>query len=185
MVFVGRLGCLALTVISLSACGGVQDQVSASPASTPLAQFQSRPLALPSLAPNGSCPVTPRVDLPTTGKVIHGMPMPNYGFGEGPVYLSGQLEWYAGQVSIFLIRPAYTGAALTRGHRLDGSGGFPFNSPSGQLAIPPAAQSSEWRMITSSLPSTIAPGCYGVQIDGDDFSEVVVFKVLTGPAPSG
>lgn len=180
-----RLICFALAVACLSACAGVDGQISTSASPRPPEQFENRALALPPVGPNEPCPVTPLHGLPTTGMVINGMPVPNYGFGQGPVYMSGQLEWHAGQASLFLIRPAYAGAALARGNRLDGSGGFPFKSASGQLAIPPTVQPSQWRMITSSLTSTTAPGCYGVQIDGDDFSEIVVFKVLAGPLPSG
>lgn len=114
---------------------------------------------------------------------IQGMPVPNYGFGPGPVYLSGQLTWYAGQVGLFLISPAYGGAALVRGHRLDGSGGFPFASPSGELALAPASQSGRWRLAQTSLRQSVAPGCYGIQVDGDGLSEVIVFAIQSGPAP--
>lgn len=183
MVFSRLIG-LSLAVLSLGGCAGGTDQVSPSPASNnPSAQFRNRPLTLLSLPPNAPCPVSAQVTLPTAGMTIRGMPVPTYGFGPGPVYLSGQLTWYAGQVSLFLIGPRYAGAALARGHRLDGTGGFPFAIPNGELTLAPARQSSQWRLVQSSLLQAVAPGCYGVQIDGDNFSEVIVFTIQAGPAP--
>lgn len=176
--------CLFLAVLSLAGCAGGTDQARPSAASsTATARFESRPLALPSPSASAPCPATRQVALPTIGMTIQGMPVPNYGFGPGPVYLSGQLTWYAGQIALFLISPAYDGAALIRGHRLDGTGTFPFASPNGELTLAAAGQSGHWRLVQSSLLQAVAPGCYGIQVDGDGFSEVIVFAVQAGPAP--
>lgn len=185
---VGRPMMFGLAVLSLCGCSPSGDQVTSSnvgvSSDLSVDSFQNRPLHLPSVLPNSFCPVSPEVNLPTHGIRISGMPVPDYGFGREPVYLSGQLTWYPGVVSMLLVSPTYTGPALARGRRLDQTGGFPFASPNGRLVLPRAKEKA-WRLLGSSLYQRVAPGCYGLQIDGADFSTVIVFQIQPGPAPGG
>jgi hypothetical protein len=178
-----------VALVSLCACSSLPGQVSPSTGDSSnivsAESFQNRPLHLPVVLPNASCPVTPEVNLPTSGIRISGMPVPDYGFGAGPAYLSGQLAWYPGVVSMLLVSPGYDGPALGRGRRLDQIGGFPFTSSTGRLILPQAHEPKQWRMLGSSLDQSVAPGCYGLQVDGADFSDVIVFQIQSGPVPAG
>ena len=94
-----------------------------------------------------------------------------------------QVPWARDATLRTPLNPAGGETALIRGHRLDGTGTFPFASPNGELTLAAAGQSGHWRLVQSSLLQAIAPGCYGIQVDGDGFSEVIVFAVQAGPAP--
>jgi hypothetical protein len=174
---------IVVVTLTLCACGSAQG-----PAATADASFDvlaQRPLQFPSLAAGESCPVSPQVSLPTAGIQVEGRPVPVFGFGSGPVYLSGQERWFAGQVALFLAGPSYDGPALVRGRRLDAPGGFPFTDPGGRTSIGRSSQPGKWRMAFTSLQPNLSPGCYVVQVDGTSFSEVVVFSLQAGPPPPG
>jgi hypothetical protein len=86
---------------------------------------------------------------------------------------------------MLVVSPTYSGPALARGHRLDEIGGFPFTNPAGKLVIPEAKGTKGWRIFGSTIDQKVAPGCYGVQVDGSSFSEVIVFVIQSGPVPAG
>src|SRR6478735_3373976 len=93
----------------------------------------------------------------------------------GGVWFGDKVFWY--------VRPGYRGPVLIHGHRLDGPQPVRFNGakvPLAELHIRPG-QTASWhgqppgsRGLSSSL-RVVAPGCYGFQIDGTTFSQVVVF----------
>jgi hypothetical protein len=149
---------------------------------TPIAFANERPLQLQSVTPGSPCPESPQLALPTRGIFIRGQPVPKYGYGPGPLYLTGQVEWHRGEVAIVLSSPAYIGPVVVRGHQVDGGGGFPFGSPTGQLYLAGGERLGQWRMAMTALQATIAPGCYEIQMDGTDFSEQIVFKIQAGAA---
>jgi hypothetical protein len=110
--------------------------------------------------------------------------------------LRGQVEMGAGNSAgwydlkaHFLSLPAYQGPVLFRARRLDRRGPVRFgvsaggNSPGTRLSwtIVPAGPTANtvagWRDVVSATWVKHA-GCYGWQIDGLDFSEVVVVRVL-------
>ncbi len=89
--------------------------------------------------------------------------------------------WNAGRVTIE-IAPSYRGPVLVRGHQLDGPRPLGFAAlaasaaPFSELQIPPATHGSVgWRRDVIELEFAAA-GCYGLQVDGDRFTEVIVVQ---------
>lgn len=162
--------------------------MSGSGATVDRSSLEGRPLSLQPLASGQACPVDKPVGLrirTSSGK------WPNYGFGSGPVYLSGQTMFYTGseQVIVLLTDPTYSGPALVRSSRLDGTGSLTFRELDASTGV-----NEVWLAKTSSPPnwgawesmmSSSAPGCYGIQLDGSNFTEVVIISVLPSPAPGG
>jgi hypothetical protein len=162
-----------------------------------------RPMRPPVLDPNAKCRPSSTVD--------NRQVAPNYGQGVGPVYLSGQSSWYsAGQAALLMVDSKYSGPLLVRGFQLDGAGASTVtlaDIPSAQgtvdkerqhgVAVVPALHtaagglelqavipSSFWRAWIGIL-STNGPGCFGLQVDGDVFTEFIVFPVHAGKPPPG
>ena len=171
----------------------------------PMAVLSQRPLNLPALASTGSCP--------TTGMTNLGNAAPNYGFGAGPAYLSGQSGWYSGgQTAVLMIDPTYQGPLLVRAAQVRGAGTSQITladlpstdlaniaakenqhsvavvsavrTPDGGLELQAYPGSPSWRAWFGRL-STTGPGCFALQLDGPEFSEVVVINVHGGPPPPG
>jgi hypothetical protein len=133
---------------------------------------------------------------------------PNYGAGVGPAYLSGQDSWYsAGQVAVLMLDSKYSGPLLVRPFQLGGDGkstvtlaDLPstdvikqeprvavvpaLHTTGGGLYLDAVAPTSLWREWTGVL-STDSPGCFGLQVDGDDFTEFILFVVNPGTSPGG
>ena len=111
-----------------------------------------------------------------------GHKLPGYGFGLGPVFLSGQTEWYSGVQALIMISPSNGGPVTLRGRQLNGPGGIPFQGEQGEGAITiPTAVAGDWRWIGETISGS--PGCYALQADGTSFTEVIVFTIKSGPAP--
>lgn len=143
----------------------------------------ARPLRLPSPRPDGSCPATP----PTRDR--HLWPSdpqaPAVVLGNGPVYPVLFTNPGGGPdrgSSVYWIAPnPLDGVAIVRGHRL----GMPqdlvrfqdedHHVSAVQVLDPAAAgqadNGSSW-WLTFKL--RVGIGCYGLQIDGADFSQVIV-----------
>jgi len=167
--------------------------------------LQQRPMRPPTLAPNATCSASSVADL--------GAVAPNYGAGVGPAYMSGQDSWYSGgQVTILMVDSKYSGALLVRTFQLGGDGKSTVtlaDSPSSDnanaadkerqhgVAVVPAlhttgaglylgavAPTSFWRAWIGRL-ATDSPGCFGLQVDGDVFTEFIVFEVNPGNPPPG
>jgi hypothetical protein len=163
-------------------------------ASDPWAKLH-RPLRISRLAPGKACPVS-HIDQRVRWKRIN--IFGGSGIGRGPVYpglgSSGGLlyatrdqqyggPWFGDKVFWYSL-PTYLGPVLIRGRRLDGSQLVRFNGgrlPSSELRIEPG-ETVSWHgqpRGSRGVPSgvrIIAPGCYGFQIDGTTFSQVVIFK---------
>ena len=171
----------------------------------PLAALQQRPMRPPTLAPNETCTASTSVDL--------GAVAPNYGAGVGPAYLSGQISWYAfGQVAIIMVDAHYSGPLLVRTFQLGGDGKSAValasssvsdnanaadkerqhgvnvvsavQTTGGGLYLGPVAPTSFWRAWFGDLATDDA-GCFGLQVDGDVFTEFIVFEVHAGNPPPG
>jgi len=142
-----------------------------------------RPLHVPGLAAGARCPITPE----------YGQVSPDFGpaTGRGPIYAvgiggDGVIRGFSpsGQAKILWIsRPEYQGAVLIRGERIDSNGRLFFqegteDSPKGELRLQDAVNVAQgWRNWPSyTIIST--SGCYAYQIDGDNFSEVIVFQAI-------
>lgn len=160
-----------------------------------------RPLDLPVVSAGEACPISPvdpRVDWEETN--IFG----GSGTGPGPVYPGlgyppvGELTttpdnrregWFSSKV-FWYAKPSYRGKALIRGQRLDGEGPLALSERgrwAGEMRIGPR-DTVEWDGQppgSRGVPSGVAvrtSGCYGVQIDGANFSRTVVFSVVAQAA---
>ena len=149
----------------------------------------AKPLTLKDLSPGAACPVSPQVTLKTKAPPGNKGGI-NYGYGNGPVYLSGQIDWYSGsQGAIVETDPAYSGPVLVRVKRLDGSGSIAFTGEGdrlqgGALGIRQTSSPPYWGEWSGAMDPS-SPGCYGIQFDGTTFSDYAVIEVKQGPAPPG
>ena len=134
---------------------------------------------------------------------------PNYGAGVGPAYLSGQDSWYSGvhRVTILMVDSQYSGPLLVRAFQLGGNGKSTVTladlpstdfikaehggavvpallTTGGSLYLDPVAPTSFWRAWYGRL-STDSPGCFGLQADGDVFTEFILFVVNPGTPLGG
>ena len=167
--------------------------------------LQQRPMRPPTLAPNETCTASSMADLRAVA--------PNYGAGVGPAYMSGQDSWYSGgQVTDLMVDSQYSGPLLVRAFQLGGDGkatvtlaDLPspdnaniadkerqhgvavvpaLHTTGGGLYLGAVAPTSFWRAWFGRL-STDSPGCFGLQVDGDVFTEFIVFAVNPGTPPPG
>jgi hypothetical protein len=175
------------------------------PGVDPMAGLQQRPMRPPTLAPNETCTASTSGDL--------GAVAPNYGAGVGPAYLSGQTSWYSlGQAAILMVDAQYSGPLLVRTFQLGGDGkstvtltdlpssdnaNFADKERQHGVAAVPAVHTAEgglylgsvaptsfWRAWIGNL-ATDGSGCFGFQVDGDVFTEFIVFEVNPGNPPPG
>jgi hypothetical protein len=157
-------------------------------------QSLRRPLKIPVLKPGAGCPTSPsRVVSPAFAR----------GLGDGPAYpllprrgvlpiqyppfsaghqFAGS-KW-GGEKVLWVSDPAYTGPILIRGHQIDGPNPVRFDRDPAkllpELQFPPeyaANYSGGWRNFPSHTRLR-ALGCYAYQVDGADFSDIIVFKVI-------
>jgi hypothetical protein len=141
----------------------------------------ARPLRLPSLRPDGSCPATP----PTRGRHIWGSDQQTVALGDGPVYPVLLTKPDGGPdrtSSMYWVAPTpLGGVAIVRGHRL----GRPHDPVRFQdedhpvtavEVLDPAAagQADNGGSWWPTFLLRVGVGCYGLQIDGPRFSQVVV-----------
>lgn len=156
--------------------------------------FRARPLRLPRVAPGAACPRTPGEEISAAfGPALGDGPVYPVGLGaEGvlsfvypPDPRSGFAgsEW-GGQKVLWVSSPAYQGPALIRGRQVDGPNELRFergvNPPDElRLAEEGGAVMGEpgWRQ-WPSYTRLRAPGCYAYQVDGLDFSYVVIFEAV-------
>jgi hypothetical protein len=181
---------------------GLQQRPMRPPTPAPNAAQTSRPAppGCASAAPCQTCTASSMTDL--------GSLAPNYGAGVGPAYLSGQDSWYsAEQVAILMVDSKYSGPLLVRAFQLGGDGrstvtlaDLPssdqikqeprvavvpaLHTTGGGLYLGPVAPTSSWRAWYGVL-SADNPGCFGLQVDGDVFTEFILFVVNPGTSPGG
>ena len=156
-----------------------------------------RPLALPSVAPGGSCPTTsgqPFANGQFAGIALGEGPVQPLAIGEPPArqgvlvfwpyYV--QRRWY-GVKMLWFARPDYQGPVFIRGRQLDGPHKTVFGG--GPVLVDPqvgpgatANGTDGWREWPGGTWLR-TPGCYAWQIDGTDFSHVIVFKAVFRPQP--
>ena len=160
--------------------------------------LEQRPLQLPRLDPDSACP-EPSI------RSVEGYDFEV--IGVGPVYslpyrlhvsVNGSSRyarngWHWNKV-VWARDPQYTGPVVIRGRQLDGPATLRFQwikvgHPASELAqsslhvSPYSLESSRLTDGSGSWEEMMtwvvvrAPGCYGVQIDGVDFSNTIVFRV--------
>jgi hypothetical protein len=155
-----------------------------------------RPLRLPQLKPGDPCPRTSGVTFangqwggvalgtgPVQPLLATGLPGTPESMG-GVVRIApynGRPGWYSAK-TLWFARPEYSGPVFIRGRQLDGGrriwmGESPAMSDP-QLGPGPTVNSAGgWRSWEGSTWLR-TPGCYGWQIDGSDFSNVVVIQAV-------
>jgi len=159
-----------------------------------------RRMRLPHLAAGTRCPVSaPGRNVSRWTGVAIG-PGPIYGlsygsFGRTAVLpfvppsraLFGGSAW-GGQVLKWLGAPSYHGPVLIRGRKLTGRDGLGFNAgvvPQAEMDLPPDGvlyNSGGWRQWPGYVRLR-SPGCYGLQVDGTTFSEVIIFRACLSSHP--
>jgi hypothetical protein len=151
----------------------------------------TRPLHLPTVAPGQACPVTSAH--PVTTADFGGNAL---GDGKVQVLIAGDPSrlsawpdgWY-GFKALWFVLPSYSNAVLIRAVRVDGTGpvGFGEQPTIGHLIIPPGPTmngSGGYREAPGGA-FVKASGCYAWQVDGVDFTYVIVFKAtVPSAAPS-
>jgi hypothetical protein len=159
-----------------------------------------RRLRLARLRPGQRCPVTHRHEVRGAfpgalgaGPVFAGtsvvaghpvgFPYPPPPAGSNALFAGSK---WSGFKVLWVSRPSYNGPVLIRGRQLNGPDGVGFGLdlvPFAELQFPPGTRAGApptangWR----NWPSTTrirSPGCYGWQIDGDNFSEVIVIDAV-------
>jgi hypothetical protein len=189
---------LGVLVLSLLHSGFAQTNgpVETKPARPELAQLYARPLKLPKVARGAACPVSkPRSDVVPHVGYIFCSACPFY--GAGPAYFAP--TWFdetSGHVTLdkrmprdgerygvktaWVSRPEYTGPIVARTRNLDTGEEVGFNvdgegSRDLQLLAPRREDSTHWSFWPSAM-FLKQPGCYGMQIDTTQATDVVVFE---------
>jgi hypothetical protein len=165
-----------------------------------------RPLHLPKFAAGLPCPVSAAKTYPKGAGfsdpyiAVGPGPFTLTGNGTVPVDFTPAANdeflgtGWPGMKVIWRVDPEYIGPVLLRGARLDGPGQLRFGSYTGTVGqgTPPGAsfQAQAYAELgypgqdstpsPTTYPSDIrvqTPGCYGLQVDGTNFSEVITFEV--------
>jgi hypothetical protein len=174
-----------------------------------LAELHQRPLHLPTVAAGIPCPISPSHTFPAGGGftgayvAVGDGPFTLTMSGKIPVNFNPQPpDSYAGtgwpgMKVIWRVSADYSGPLLLRGARIDGTGALRFDhylgaidsqsavdgSPANGTAYPDLAYDTTSNVSTvTTYPSAIrvqSPGCYGLQVDGTNFSEVITFQVTS------
>jgi hypothetical protein len=170
----------------------------------PMTGLEERPLRPPTAPPSATCTVSSAAGLRAA---------PNYGAGAGPVYMTGQDSWYQdGQVAALMVDPEYSGPLLVRTFQSGGDSKSTVtlselnssevasiadkesqhgvtvvparHTAGGGLYLAAVPPTSRWRGWFGWLSSD-RPGCFGLQVDGDVFTEFILFAVTLGTPPPG
>jgi hypothetical protein len=126
---VALTGMVSSLILVASACGAADqnfvlaprplDRVASSPRTlATLAELRTRPVT-PISSDGGHCPTTSAQNLQPA---VTGGKAPGFGYGSGPVYLSGINNFYVGGFDnqLWLIEPTYAGPVLVRGRDVHG-----------------------------------------------------------------
>jgi hypothetical protein len=148
---------------------------------------------IPHIAPGSACPITHAQRVSSDFGRVQGLG-PVYPGGSGTLLFTypvpANYQWYpsawGGQKVLWVGSPSYSGPVLIRGRQLDGPHLVRFgnaHNPSAELQLTASRASSqtwtgrEWPSYTRLR----AAGCYGWQVDGTTFSDVIVFRAAITP----
>jgi hypothetical protein len=104
--------------------------------------------------------------------------------------LFGGSAW-GGQILKWIGAPSYHGPVLIRGSKLTGPGGLGFGDgtvPLAEIDVPGGRAGGVgmnpdgWRL-WPGYARLRSPGCYGLQVDGTTFSEVIIFQACLSSNP--
>lgn len=162
------------------------------PDAATFAQLAARPLHLPALASGAACPRTPSEKVGINLDPV---------LGNGPIYADvnnaaglvtydpsrvetdGSIAWK----TVWVAAPNYHAPSLIRGQQIDGPHAMRFfNEEEGlrgpalrfptETGVTSGGIPSDWRL-QPSLTYFPGPGCYAYQVDGLNFSSVIVIEV--------
>lgn len=161
--------------------------------------LENKPLNLPSVGAGGTCPVSQIRSAVVPGRqytlgngpvyLVVSNATPTLQYVAAP-FIGDTNSVLGGTRSIWAINPDYQGPVLIRGQQLGGNNPLRFNGGLGQVNSNPQgtepilkdlhlngqqAQNSSWASFVT-FTRLQAPGCYGIQVDGQNFSEVIVFQ---------
>jgi hypothetical protein len=152
-----------------------------------------RPLLLPVVKPGQPCPVS-------HGREFSNSQFGGFAVGKGPVqplvagrhavswavirltpFFNYGKGWYAVK-TLWFGQPGYQGPLLIRGRRLDGTGRVVMGEGPSVIdpQIPPGLTvngTGGWREWPGGTWLR-KPGCYGWQVDGENFTTVIVFRAV-------
>ena len=151
-----------------------------------------RPLQIPPKPAGGRCPRTTTTRRAEWGEVL---------LGSGPVYagsvnpdgpqkltvlegMRGPVRGWRGFKTRWVIYPSYAGPVLIRGRALGGTTPVGFGldpTPWPELQLwprGPAEAADSPRDFLGHATRVPRPGCYAWQIDGEHFTEVIVFQAI-------
>jgi hypothetical protein len=101
--------------------------------------------------------------------------------------LFGGSVW-GGQALQWLGAPSYHGPVLIRGRKLTSHDELGFGGgavPLAEMDVPPGGgdpNAGGWRF-WSGYTRLRSPGCYGLQVDGTTFSEIIIFRACPSSNP--
>ena len=200
---------LAALIFGACAFAAQPDAGSAGAGHSAAQQLGERPLNLPVIHAGDRCPVSKgsHSSVPQVGYIFcSGC----YWFGKGPVYLA--LSWQDGNTdeatfkldrvpheygayrakTPWVSKPDYSGPVLIRGRRLDEERGnkLRFTSSGSKInerleldAPIPGNDPTHWSFWPTSM-YVPGPGCYGLQIDTAQGTDVVIFSTTAATQPS-
>ena len=154
--------------------------------------LQQVPLQISTLGPGESCPVVPGNPVPSSfGQTVGNGPLYLVGFGQqGIAQMSEAASYQNGLYAVpmmLVAPPAYAADMLARGRQMDGPTDVRFSQDAGadpldywQLFPGSAQDSNTGWLAWDTYLEVSGPGCYGLQIDGAGFSEVIVFQIIAG-----
>jgi hypothetical protein len=162
-----------------------------------------RPLHIPRIDPGAPCPLSALTTLDLGQEGMRSRP------GRGPAYPSlsrgsmleffyppipAQSDFYGtewgGQKVLWWVSGSYHGPVLIRGRQLDGPNVVRFDRgspvPQKEIRIKPGPGYGRWKGARdrASYTRLRAAGCYAYQIDGTNFSRVIIFEAKIVPPPS-
>ena len=158
-----------------------------------------RPIHLPRIAVGTRCPVSAPGHKVYRNEGAAIGPGPVYALSLGPFARTVVMPFvlpspalfagsaWGGQILKWIGAPSYRGPVLIRGRKLSGRDGLGFGAgvvPLAEMDVPPGGPFNPggWRL-WSGYARLRSPGCYGLQVDGTSFSEVIIFRACLSSPP--
>jgi hypothetical protein len=175
------VGCSAGSTHTSSASPTLSNSLSVSPTELPPLRL---PISSPGLCAAGQAHTVASGVSPVLGS---GPLYPAHlGNNDGILRVSRLVDSvWLGEKVLWIAPPSFSGRAVVRGGRLDGTGDVGFDTgypaaaiPASQLVLDTSSAghpAGEWYNWTT-YSRVKGPGCYAYQIDGDGFSYTIVFE---------
>ncbi len=185
--------CMQNQPVQLTSRSVITSVQARTPTDSNVQNLQQRPLHFPSIAVGATCPTTPLKKVTSSFGIAQ---------GEGPAYATigqekleaqavlyyidakrfgngvSENQGWGGQKVLWFVDPHYQGLVLIRGHQIDGTHEIRFDQGlESQLVLDTTTGGGPWPNRTS-YTRLQAPGCYAYQVDGSNFSYIIVFRAI-------